>query len=292
MNYASPWKRLGAFLVDVIVSIPLGAAIGILFVELVGKSTNPQYLHSQLNAVGAIASWLYFSLMESSKFQGTLGKMALDLKVCDLDGNPIGFLRSSGRHWGKLISAVLLFTGYLMIFFTRRKQGLHDLMAGCVVLDTRSLAPVPQNENAISNPTASANQRREIAQNTVTTINPKPFLIDGDSSESTKEKVTANSTSKPLTGMGSSDEELWAFALGEFESEDRRAGLWAKCFSLAGGIESSAKAAYLSQRVLELQHEQEAEKFKYEEHRQIQRVRESSQREKTFEQWCRDLREP
>lgn len=55
------------------------------------------------------------------------------------------------------------------------------------------------------------------------------------------------------------DEALWAQALTEFEGSNRRAGLWARSFSQAGGNEATAKAAYLGSRVLELERERKAE---------------------------------
>lgn len=48
------------------------------------------------------------------------------------------------------------------------------------------------------------------------------------------------------------EEELWAIALSEFESDTRRLGLWAKCFSESNGNESEAKAAYLRERARQL----------------------------------------
>ncbi len=80
------------------------------------------------------ASWLYESLMESSSYQATLGKMIFGMKVTDLYGNRISFGRATGRHFAKIISAVILFVGFIMVGFTDRKQGLHDMIAGTLVL--------------------------------------------------------------------------------------------------------------------------------------------------------------
>ena len=82
--------------------------------------------------------WLYFALMESSPHQGTLGKLALGLKVTDLNGDgPISFGRATGRHFSKILSVVILGIGFIMAGFTARKQALHDLIAGCLVLRRR-----------------------------------------------------------------------------------------------------------------------------------------------------------
>jgi uncharacterized RDD family membrane protein YckC len=81
-----------------------------------------------------ILQWLYYSLMESSSKQGTVGKMVLNLKVVDLVGNKISFGRATGRFFGKFLSGLLLNIGYIMAAFTERKQALHDMLAGCLVI--------------------------------------------------------------------------------------------------------------------------------------------------------------
>jgi uncharacterized RDD family membrane protein YckC len=78
-------------------------------------------------------SWLYEALMESSSYQATLGKMIFGMKVTDLSGNRISFGRATGRHFAKWISGMILGIGYIMVGFTERKQGLHDLLAGTLV---------------------------------------------------------------------------------------------------------------------------------------------------------------
>jgi uncharacterized RDD family membrane protein YckC len=80
-----------------------------------------------------VASWLYEAFMESSSYQATLGKMIFGLKVTDLYGNRIDFARATGRHFAKIISGLILCIGFIMVGFTERKQGLHDIMAGTLV---------------------------------------------------------------------------------------------------------------------------------------------------------------
>jgi len=78
-------------------------------------------------------SWLYEAFMESSSYQATLGKMIFGMKVTDLNGNRISFERATGRHFAKWLSGMILCIGYIMVGFTDRKQGLHDLLAGTLV---------------------------------------------------------------------------------------------------------------------------------------------------------------
>lgn len=72
--------------------------------------------------------------MESSAKQATLGKMALGIVVTDLEGARIGFGRATGRYFAKILSGLILGIGFLMAAFTERKQGLHDIIAGTLVV--------------------------------------------------------------------------------------------------------------------------------------------------------------
>lgn len=98
------------------------------------------------NVWNIILTWLYFTLSESSASQATLGKKALGLVVTDESGRRISFGRANGRYFGKIISGLLLLIGYLMAAFTDRKQALHDIMAGTLVLKkVKFLAPVKES---------------------------------------------------------------------------------------------------------------------------------------------------
>jgi uncharacterized RDD family membrane protein YckC len=63
--------------------------------------------------------------------------MALGMKVTDLAGNRIFLLRATGRYFAKTISGLILFIGFIMVAFTEKKQGLHDMIAGTLVVRTR-----------------------------------------------------------------------------------------------------------------------------------------------------------
>jgi len=79
--------------------------------------------------------WLvYFAAMESSPLQGTLGKMALGIKVVDSTGSRVGFGQRAdvGRQVG--FRTLILTIGWWMAAFTPKRQALHDMMAGCVVI--------------------------------------------------------------------------------------------------------------------------------------------------------------
>ena len=81
-----------------------------------------------------VIALLYEPVMNSSVYQGTLGKLAVGIKVTDLNGQRISFARSLGRYFSKILSGLLLYIGYLMIAFDSKKRGLHDKMAGTFVV--------------------------------------------------------------------------------------------------------------------------------------------------------------
>jgi uncharacterized RDD family membrane protein YckC len=122
--YAGFWRRVGGLLID---SILLSVVLTPLYLALRDQLATWSALQTGV-------TWLYFALMESSTRQATLGKMAMGIVVTDMDGNRIGFGRATGRYFAKIISGLILGIGYLMAAFTRRKQGLHDLIVGTLVL--------------------------------------------------------------------------------------------------------------------------------------------------------------
>jgi uncharacterized RDD family membrane protein YckC len=58
----------------------------------------------------------------------------MNLVVTDLEGNKPTFARTTLRFFGKYISTLIIFIGFIMIGFTKKHQGLHDKIAGCLVL--------------------------------------------------------------------------------------------------------------------------------------------------------------
>lgn len=84
--------------------------------------------------LSTVAIWLYFAIQESSWRQATIGKHVMGLKVTDMNGERLTFLRATGRHFGKMLSSAILAVGYFMAGFTEKKQALHDILAGTLVV--------------------------------------------------------------------------------------------------------------------------------------------------------------
>jgi len=125
-EYGGFWIRFVAAIIDGILLAIVQFIIGLVIDD-----------QTTTTLINIVLGWLYFAGMESSANQATLGKRAMGLQVTDLDGNRIGFGKATGRYFAKIISALILFIGYFMIGFTEKKQGLHDMIAGTLVIKNR-----------------------------------------------------------------------------------------------------------------------------------------------------------
>jgi uncharacterized RDD family membrane protein YckC len=141
------WRRLAAFLIDNLILNVLGYLLFILLIiptiplTGIGSGMDPEDLAwPRLGAmfltvpIGLVMTWLYYAVFESSARQATLGKMALGMRVTDLAGRRLSFARATGRYFAKWVSSLTLLIGYLMAAFTEKKQALHDLIAGTLVV--------------------------------------------------------------------------------------------------------------------------------------------------------------
>ena len=154
-NYAGFWLRFVAYLLDyiviyiiqVFVFVPILGLLGFTMFATGGFDFSNISEEEAFGMVLAVMSailaasalvfviqTLYFSLMESSKYQATLGKMALGLKVTNLNGGRLDLGKSILRNIGKVISGMILLIGYIMAGFTDKKQALHDMIAGALVV--------------------------------------------------------------------------------------------------------------------------------------------------------------
>jgi uncharacterized RDD family membrane protein YckC len=143
MQYAGFWLRFVASVIDSIILLIIGSISGFVFGAVFGflYSLSMGTAEGAEEAVlfpsfllGLVINWLYYAFQESSPKQATLGKQALGIVVVDLDGKRISFGKASGRWFGKLLSSLILLIGFIMAGFTEKKQALHDIISGCLVI--------------------------------------------------------------------------------------------------------------------------------------------------------------
>jgi uncharacterized RDD family membrane protein YckC len=149
--YAGFWRRLAAFLLDFLIGfgawLAVIAAVTFLIAAVmlsVGGQTLdsfpkaiPNWVNLAYYGLGLVMTWLYYTFAEASRWQGTVGKLALGIKVTDLAGTRISWLRANARYWAKLLSFLIVGVGFLMIAFTERRQGLQDMLASTLVVTRR-----------------------------------------------------------------------------------------------------------------------------------------------------------
>lgn len=153
-NYAGFWLRFVAIIIDGIIIgvaqsfiiVPLLAAIGLGFASGAENMdfSDPDQAAGMIAGMAALIGgyWLlamciqilYFTFMESSKNQATIGKMAMGLIVTDLNGGKLDFSKALIRNLCKIISNITMLIGYIMAGFTEKKQALHDMIASTLVV--------------------------------------------------------------------------------------------------------------------------------------------------------------
>lgn len=158
LNYGSFWRRFAATFIDGFVFLALfllllamtggfGKIIAIVNdLKEDGGNVDQAAIALATTFMGValalvVVQWLYYAYFESSEKQATLGKQAMSLIVTDLNGDRLTFGKASIRHFARLLPAFIPFIGSLYSFadylcqpFTEKKQTLHDMMAGALVL--------------------------------------------------------------------------------------------------------------------------------------------------------------
>lgn len=129
LEYAGFWARFAALLVDSAILTVFGVVLIIALTMAMGATGAVIG-----NIVWMLAYLLYWPVMESSERQATIGKSLLGIQVTDLGGNRTSFVRALLRNLAKIISAIPLYIGFLLAAFTGRKQALHDMITGCLVV--------------------------------------------------------------------------------------------------------------------------------------------------------------
>ena len=134
-TYAGFWERGAAFLIDYFILGIILFGFGIL----VGLSLNNNpdavdKLTGFFTLVGYAGFLVYFALFESGINSSTLGKRFMGLQVLTTKNQRISINQGFGRQFGRILSTLTILIGYLMQPFTKKKQTLHDYMAGTIVV--------------------------------------------------------------------------------------------------------------------------------------------------------------
>ncbi len=138
LRFSGFWRRVAAALIDILI---LGVFITLLSIAL-GEAWMATFGDSHENEIGmvllifmtpVVITWAYAIFFESDE-GATPGKQVLGIKVCLPDGGQPGVLRLTARWFLHVLSAVILGVGFLMPLWTKKKQTLHDVLTGTLVV--------------------------------------------------------------------------------------------------------------------------------------------------------------
>ena len=151
--YAGFWLRFVAYVLDAVIlgAFALPIFFGLAMMMGVGAAMSnlprgrdpfesgfPPVFALFLGAfvlVVFVGGWMYHALLESSEWQGTAGKRIVGIVVTDLDGARVSFARATGRYFAKFITGMIpLGIGYIIAGFTEKRQAIHDMIVGTLVL--------------------------------------------------------------------------------------------------------------------------------------------------------------
>lgn len=110
--------------------------LAFIVIILIEDKTERMVIALSILAFIPLTKIIYHIIMECSAKQATYGKQILKIKVCDLEGKRIGTGRSISRNLFKIFSLITII-GYLLSFFNKKQQCLHDMMADTLVMKDR-----------------------------------------------------------------------------------------------------------------------------------------------------------
>ena len=151
VQYAGFWRRYFALFLDqMILSVPLvlvglAIAFGLGWFNSATTQSIPAF-QGLFYLIYFLAAPFYYALQESSRYQATLGKRALGIKVTDLAGQRLTFSHALGRWFAAILSYLTFYIGFLMAAFTQRKQALHDMVAKTLVVDKWAYTEFPERQ--------------------------------------------------------------------------------------------------------------------------------------------------
>ena len=136
-KYAGFWHRVLAGLIDFVILYISSwiFSFGFGFMILANMSYEVyMYWTYGIGIVWIFVYLFYYVLFQMSSKQATLGMMVVGIKIYDEELNRVGFWRLTGRYFTTAISNIILWIGFFMIGWTKRKQGLHDIVARTIHL--------------------------------------------------------------------------------------------------------------------------------------------------------------
>jgi uncharacterized RDD family membrane protein YckC len=136
-DYAGFWQRALAWLLDTLILFLPSVGAALLMSLWFDPSTWLDYGRAIETAAVLGVTATYSIYFWTGKWHATPGKRVLGLVVLTEDGCFLSATRSTWRAVGQVISGLIV-VGPLLVVTSERRQALHDLIAGTVVVKIRS----------------------------------------------------------------------------------------------------------------------------------------------------------
>lgn len=136
-TYAGFWIRLAAYFIDnLILTVCIFTIMipALLFSFIFPEDVGFTIFMLILAPCSVLLTFLYFTLFESSVLQATPGKLVVGIQVENARGERLSFGRAAGRFGGRMLCEMTNSIGYILVAFTTKKQGLHDLVVDTYVV--------------------------------------------------------------------------------------------------------------------------------------------------------------
>jgi uncharacterized RDD family membrane protein YckC len=131
MVYGGFWIRVGAKIIDgiiiTVVDVIIIFLLGLVMSHLISMENEAIFFATTI--LQNILLWglnLAYVTYFLGKYGATPGKMACGLKVVRPNGEKISYARACGRALAEILSAMILYIGYIMVAFDEEKRSLHD----------------------------------------------------------------------------------------------------------------------------------------------------------------------
>lgn len=141
-RYAGFWVRALASLIDDVIVMAVSLALTILALYTIYQATKPAANFAEAFTGGFIQTVNFAAMMFISipyyvgfhwRYGWTPGKRVFRIRVIrEIDDGSLSLGRSAARYFAQILSALPFGAGYLMVIFNRKKQALHDVIAGTV----------------------------------------------------------------------------------------------------------------------------------------------------------------
>jgi uncharacterized RDD family membrane protein YckC len=140
---ASLWRRFAASQIDasLVFVLCLVAVIAVVatVVWAADLGGTPERTVLAIALAASLFGWVALSGAYHIAFVGALGQTpghrAMGIRVVQVGGGSLGYGRAALRWAGILVATLTLGLGYLPIVLTRTRRGLHDFLAGAVVVE-------------------------------------------------------------------------------------------------------------------------------------------------------------